>query len=129
MFGSPRKKNIDRITLESNIRAMIEAEVQRNTLVLHLKEVRVDMVIARKFKANLTSQIKEHPSKIVLDLQETEYFDSSALAVVVAFMKEVKAYGGQLVLCNLSRSLHTLLKLSKLDALFIIADTLEEALS
>jgi anti-sigma B factor antagonist len=108
---------------------MIQADKQKNTLVLHVKESRVDMVVARKFRESLTAQIKERPLKIVLDLQETEYFDSSALGALVAFMKDVKAYGGQLVLCNLSRSLHTLLKLSKLDQLFIISESLEDAVT
>ena len=96
---------------------------------MHVNETRVDMVVARKFRETLTQQIQSKPPKIVLDLSKTEYFDSSALGALVAFMKEVKGYGGQLVLCNLSRSLYTLLKLSKLDQLFVISESLEEAVS
>jgi len=109
--------------------SMITAEKHNNSLILHVNEARVDMVVARKFRENLTGHIAEKPGKIILDLEATEYFDSSALGALVAFMKEVKAYGGQLVLCNLSRSLYTLLKLSKLDQLFVISETLEEAIT
>ncbi len=105
---------------------MIQSESRNNTLILHIQEARVDMVVARKFREGLSSFIKEKPKRIVLDLKETEYFDSSALEALVAFMKDVKGYGGQLILCNLSRSLLTLLKLSKLDLLFEISDDLEK---
>ncbi len=107
---------------------MITAEPRNNTLILHVTEPRVDMVVARKFREGLTAFLKEKPQRIVLDLKETEYFDSSALGALVAFMKDVKAYGGQLVLCNLSRSLLTLLKLSKLDLLFEISEDLEKSI-
>ena len=100
--------------------------MRSNTLVLHVEEPRVDMVIARKFREELSSKITDKPKRIVLDLRNTEYFDSSALGALVAFMKDVKSYGGQLILCNLSRSLLTLLKLSKLDLLFEISDDLEK---
>jgi len=106
---------------------MIQSESRNSTLVLHVLEPRIDMVVARKFREGLSSYLKDRPRRIVLDLKETEYFDSSALGALVAFMKDVKSYGGQLVLCNLSRSLLTLLKLSKLDLLFEISDDLEKA--
>lgn len=107
---------------------MVTAEKNRETLILHVQERRIDMVIARKFRDALTSQIKDKPKRIVLDLSESEYFDSSALGALVAFMKDVKSYGGELILCNLSRSLLTLLKLSKLDLLFKITDDLDSVI-
>lgn len=107
---------------------MINPESRNGALVLHVQEPRVDMVIARKFRETLNSHIESKPDIIILNLQETEYFDSSALGALVAFMKDVKGYGGRLILCNLSRSLLTLLKLSKLDLLFEISDDLEKAI-
>jgi anti-sigma B factor antagonist len=106
---------------------MISSESRNSTLILRIDEPRVDMVVARKFREGLSAFLKDKPARIVLDLKQTEYFDSSALGALVAFMKDVKAYGGELVLCNLSRSLLTLLKLSKLDMLFTISDDLEKA--
>lgn len=107
---------------------MIQSEIQRETLILHVDETRVDMVIARKFREKLTEQIQSQPRRVVLDLKNTEYFDSSALGALVAFMKDVKAYGGELVLCNLSRSLMALMKLSRLDMLFEIKEDIESSI-
>lgn len=106
---------------------MITVEKRDETLILKVEESRVDMVVARKFRELLSAQLADHPKRIVLDLEVAQYFDSSALGALVAFMKDVKAYGGELILCNLSRSLLTLLKLSRLDLLFEISDNLEKS--
>ncbi|KAB2933199.1 MAG: STAS domain-containing protein [Leptonema illini] len=108
---------------------MVKAEMEGNILVIQVEEQRVDMVIARRFREMLAEQIKEHPRQIILDLTRASYFDSSALGALVAFLKDIRAYGGHLVLCNLSRSLLALLKLSKLDLLFDIKGSIEEAKS
>ncbi|MCB1174347.1 MAG: STAS domain-containing protein [Leptospiraceae bacterium] len=107
---------------------MLAVEKREETLVIKVSESRVDMVIARKFRELLTEQISNQPKRVILDLSVAQYFDSSALGALVAFMKDVKAYGGELVLCNLSRSLLTLLKLSRLDLLFEISDNLEKSI-
>lgn len=106
---------------------MVKAELAGDILVIYVEEQRVDMVIARKFREMLTEQIKNRPKQVILDLTKASYFDSSALGALVAFLKEIRSYGGHLVLCNLSRSLLALLKLSKLDLLFDIKNSLEDA--
>lgn len=108
---------------------MVREEKKDEYVILHVEEARVDMVVARKFREALTSHIQEKPKNIVLDLSEAEYFDSSALGALVAFMKDVRSYGGRLILTNLSRSLLALLKLSKLDMLFEIQDDAESVFS
>jgi len=109
---------------------MISSEVKNNRLILKINEPRVDMVIARKFRENLAELARTEEGKvIILDMEKTEYFDSSALGALVAFMKEVKGAGGRLILCNASRNIRTLLKLSRLDSIFTIAETMDEALN
>ncbi len=107
---------------------MLSSEKRPDALILTLNEGRVDMVTARKFRESLSEFLTEKPPVVILDLRNTEYFDSSALGALVAFLKDVQAYDGRLILCHLSRSIFTLLKLSRLDSIFLIADDLEGAL-
>ena len=108
---------------------MLGTENKDNKLVITLKESRVDMVVARKFKEQLTKTISNKPPIVVMDLNMVEYFDSSALGALVGFMKDIRAYNGVLRLCNINRSILTLLKLSKLDLIFEIFDNLDQALN
>lgn len=90
---------------------------------------RVDMASASVFKQEMEEVLKEQPEIIILDLTDVEYFDSSALGMLVNLHRSAKSYGGDIRLCNLSDSLTTLLKLSKLDSMFKIFDSLESAKS
>ncbi|MFN3604610.1 MAG: STAS domain-containing protein [Leptonema sp. (in: bacteria)] len=103
---------------------MIEITQENDITIITTKEERIDMVIAKKFKDKLSEAVSHKPKKVIINLSRTTYFDSSALGALVFFSKEVRNYGGNLVLCNLSRSLLALLKLSKLDILFDIKDNL-----
>lgn len=105
---------------------MLTATTKENTLIIEVNKSRMDMVIARTFQDELNLQIESQPKFIVLDLGKAEYFDSSAMGVLVAFQKVIKNYGGKLVLCNLSRGLLTLFKLSRLDTLFEFSDNIDK---
>ncbi len=107
---------------------MFTTRQENDILIIETTEQRLDMVIARKFKDQLSEAISNKPKKIIMNLAKTNYFDSSVLGALVSFLRDVKAYGGHLVLCNLSRSLFALLKLSKLDILFDIRTNVQDAI-
>ncbi len=107
---------------------MFTKREENDILIIEVTEERLDMVVARKFKDLLSEASSHKPKKVIINLAKTNYFDSSALGALVAYLKEVKSYGGHIIICNLSRSLHALLKLSKLDILFDIKNTMQEAI-
>lgn len=107
---------------------MLTIKEENDILIIEVSEERLDMVIAKRFKDELSKASSHKPKKIIINLSKANYFDSSALGALVAYLKEVKSYGGHIVICNLSRSLYALLKLSKLDILFDIKSTLQEAI-
>jgi anti-sigma B factor antagonist len=107
---------------------MVNTEEKKGFFIISVSEIRIDMVVARKFREILSEKIKDKPPKIILNLENVEYFDSSALGAIVAFMKEIKSYDGDLRLCNVNSSILTLLKLSKLDMLFKIFNSIDAAI-
>ena len=97
-------------------------------IVVTIKEARVDMAISRKLRKELSEILTEKPMILVINLSETQYFDSSALGTLVTILREAKSYGGQVRLANLNQTLITLMKLSKLDTMFEIYENVENAL-
>lgn len=97
-------------------------------IVVTIKEARVDMAISRKLRKELSEILTEKPMILVINLSETQYFDSSALGTLVTILREAKSYGGQVRLANLNQTLITLMKLSKLDTMFKIYENVENAL-
>ena len=63
------------------------------------------------------------------DFSKTGYIDSSGLGVLVSLSKKIREQGGELRLAGLNADLQTLFELTKLDTLFAITRTAEEALA
>jgi anti-sigma B factor antagonist len=68
-------------------------------------------------------------SRILIDFSRTGYIDSSGLGALVSISKKVREAGGELRLAGLNEDLRSLFELTKLDTLFSIAETREQALA
>ena len=67
--------------------------------------------------------------KVLVDFSNTGYIDSSGLGVLVSLSKKLREEGGELRLAGLNEDLRTLFELTKLDTLFAIADSPDQALA
>jgi anti-sigma B factor antagonist len=67
--------------------------------------------------------------RILIDFSRTGYIDSSGLGALVSISKRVREAGGELRLAGLNEDLRSLFELTKLDTLFSIADTPQQALA
>src|SRR5690348_18083907 len=67
--------------------------------------------------------------RILVDFSRTGYIDSSGLGALVSMSKRVRELGGELKLSGLNEDLRSLFELTKLDTLFAIADTPQQALA
>src|SRR3712207_7092342 len=74
-------------------------------------------------------ELERGEKKFLIDFTNTGYIDSSGLGVLVSLSKKIREQGGELRLANLNEDLRTLFELTKLDTLFSIADSRDEALS
>ena len=67
--------------------------------------------------------------KFLIDFSKTGYIDSSGLGALVSISKKIREQGGELRLSGLNEDLRSLFELTKLDTLFAIADTSDQALT
>lgn len=89
----------------------------------------IDINTSPQVKKAFDKLIQAKSSKVLINLQKVEYIDSSGLATLVEILKNMKGFGGKLKLCSLSNKVKSLFEITKLEKLFDIADTEEEALS
>jgi anti-sigma B factor antagonist len=68
-------------------------------------------------------------TRVLVDFSNTGYIDSSGLGVLVSLSKKLREDGGELRLAGLNEDLRTLFELTKLDTLFAIAESPEDALA
>ena len=65
--------------------------------------------------------------KLVLDFDGVEFLSSAALNKLIILDKKVKAGSGDMVLCNLRQEIHEVFVITRLNQLFVIEDTVDEA--
>jgi|SRR3989304_7987910 len=67
--------------------------------------------------------------KVVIDLGQTEWINSSGLSILIHHWKKFQDSGGNLRLANLTQRIEKILVISKLTSVFECYDTLDEALA
>lgn len=71
--------------------------------------------------------IEEGSTRIIIELSKLNYLNSSGLNVLLNILTKVRNASGEAVICGVNERLRTLLVITKLDAVFQIAKTCEEA--
>ena len=83
----------------------------------------------QELKNLVTDRLEAGERRFVIDFSRTGYIDSSGLGALVTISKQVREQGGEMRLAGLNDDLRTLFELTKLDTLFAISNSAEQALS
>ena len=83
----------------------------------------------QELKTVIQEAVEHGERKFLVDFSRTGYIDSSGLGALVSISKKIREHGGELRLCGLNEDLRSLFELTKLDTLFAIADTADQALA
>lgn len=80
--------------------------------------------------AEILGQIsKEDRPNVVVDFGNIEYTGSAALGFFVRLCKNTRSRGGEMVFCNVNELERSVLEVTRLDTLWQIFDTLEDAVA
>lgn len=66
--------------------------------------------------------------KVILNFSKVEYLSSSVLGKLITFQKRLKSNGGELRLCCIHPTIYEIFEITRLNTLFDIYPTEEEAL-
>lgn len=66
-------------------------------------------------------------NKFVIDLSDLRYMNSSGLNVLIQLLTKTRTRGGDSVICHVSKKVNELLIITKLNTLFKVTDTKEDA--
>ncbi len=80
--------------------------------------------------SQLKDEIKAHLSgkkRVIVDLSGVPFIDSSGLGMLISWFKSVNEADGRIVFASLNPYVRKIIKISKLDKIFLLADTPTEA--
>ena len=104
------------------------ARTEGDALVATLRG-EVDMHNSPELRTELLDLLAKHePRKLVLNLAEVPYMDSSAVAVLVEAMQKLSKVHGKICLTNLQPRVKSLIEIAKLGAIFHVAADEAEAM-
>jgi anti-sigma B factor antagonist len=97
----------------------------------HVVAVRgeIDLFTAPDLKATLLGAIDAGKSRIVVDLSETSFLDSTALGVLIGAVKRLRGRDGALTLVNTDANIAKTFEITGLDQIFSITATRDEAIA
>ena len=96
----------------------------------HVVAVRgeIDLFTAPELKAALTDAIEEGKTKVVVDLTDTSFLDSTALGVLIGTVKRLRSRDGRLTIVNVDQNIAKTFEITGLDQLFTIRASRDDAI-
>lgn len=95
-------------------------------LIVRPLERRIDASTASDFKEKMSEWISAGNRRIVLNLAEVDFIDSSGLGAIVSSLKKIGA-DGDLVICCVKETVMSLFRLTRMNRVFDIFPSEEEA--
>jgi anti-sigma B factor antagonist len=78
---------------------------------------------------NLMNSLQEKGNmKLIVDLADVSYLNSSAIGVLTVAHNSYKKRGGKLILCNVNKSVSNIFLVTKLATIFLTEDSREDAI-
>ena len=92
-------------------------------------EGEIDLHVSSRVAESLRTMSEQKPARLVVDLSDVTYIDSSGLAVLIEGMQNVEAYGGKFFLAGLQDNVRSIFEIARLDQVFIIFPHVDAALA
>ena len=102
--------------------------VEKGIAVVGFTRDSLDASNSKVFKDAMQPVIAQH-RRILLDLEDLQFVDSSGLGAMLSCLRAMHAKGGQLALCGLSKPVRTLFELVRMYRIFDIYINRGEAIS
>ena len=103
-------------------------EKRGRVLIVKPLEKRMDLSITDDFKKQMEAFIKEGQALFVLDLSEVDFVDSSGVGAIIACLRMLGG-NGDLVIAGVCEKVMNLFKLTRMDRVFQIFSSSDEALA
>jgi len=96
------------------------------TLIISVDSARIDSASAVTFKDDMFNATKGAEGRVILDLTQVSFVDSSGLGAIVASMKALGG-PGKMDVAGLSPVVEKVFRLTRMDSVFRIFPDLESA--
>ena len=83
---------------------------------------------AAEFKNEIYREIERGCERVILDFSQLDYLSSAGIGLVVSILNHGRQFGSGVIVCGLQGDSLNIFRLTRLDRVFEIHPTLEDAL-
>jgi anti-sigma B factor antagonist len=123
LTGKPRKHKLEGIKMVNQVTE------QNGIVIIALSGKIMGGPEAGQINEQINNFIDKGKIRIIIDLQNVEWMNSSGLGILIGVITTLKNNNGKLVVTNVSDRILNLLKITKLVSVFEIKDDLDSALA
>lgn len=87
----------------------------------------VDLRTSPKLRSTFLELLDEKPARIVVNLADVKYVDSSGVGTIVELNRRALKADSKVVLVGLQQRVRSLFEITQLDKFFTITDSIDEA--
>lgn len=106
---------------------IINSRKQKQATIIEV-EGEVDLYSSPELRKAVLQATENKTTAIIIDLEKVTYMDSSGVATLVEGLQESEKYSGNFAIANLDSKVKAVFELSRLDKVFQIYNSREEAL-
>lgn len=88
----------------------------------------IDSSRSSHLRGTLKPIVDSNASRIIVDLSDVAYMDSSGIATLIEALQICKQQEKLLYICGLQTTVRSVIELARLDTIFLITDSREDAL-
>ncbi|TSA15020.1 MAG: anti-sigma factor antagonist [Comamonadaceae bacterium] len=103
-----------------------EVGEDNNVLLIELNEDNLDASNAREFRDAIQLMMRDR-TRVVLDMAGVRFVDSSGLGALISCLRLLNGREGDFKLCAMSKPVRALFELMRIDRVFAIHNTRDEA--
>jgi anti-sigma B factor antagonist len=89
----------------------------------------IDLFTAPEFKQRVSAPIDAGRTRLIVDLTQTTFIDSSSLGVLIGAHRRLRRLNGSLVIVVSGEAILKTFRITGLDGVFTIVSTLDEAVN
>ena len=111
-----------------NIRIETDLRYVQNVPVLDIVG-EIDIYTTPQFREAVTAAIDEGGPAIVINMTKVSYMDSSGFGTLLSATKKLRPMNGVLFLCNCNEAITRMLQITRLDSIFGVCGSEEDAIA
>jgi anti-sigma B factor antagonist len=89
----------------------------------------VDLSRSPVLRSSLRQAQNSKPKRLVIDLSQVDYMDSSGVATLVEALQIARKNSTRMVLCGMKDRVRSIFEIARLDTVFTITPSVDEALT